>query len=225
MKKFEVIFLTEAREFFIELDEKSREKIIFNIDKAKIKTDKELFKKLKDEIWEFRTLFNKTHYRIFAFWDKEDKQETMVLATHGIIKKTDKIPEKEINKAEQIRLKYFELKNKKNMKTKDKELEMFTFDQIKDEFIGEIGTEKRTQYEQELQLEILGEMIRKVRLERNLTQEELGKLVGVQRAQISKLENHTTNVTMETILRVFGALKAKISFSVELMNNRIQIAR
>lgn len=53
MKKFEVIFLTEAREFFIELDEKSREKIIFNIDKAKIKTDKELFKKLKDEIWEF----------------------------------------------------------------------------------------------------------------------------------------------------------------------------
>ncbi|MCO5292724.1 MAG: type II toxin-antitoxin system RelE/ParE family toxin [Chitinophagaceae bacterium] len=118
MKKFEVIFLTEAREFFIELDEKSREKIIFNIDKAKIKTDKELFKKLKDEIWEFRTLFNKTHYRIFAFWDKEDKQETMVLATHGIIKKTDKIPEKEINKAEQIRLKYFELKNKKKHENK-----------------------------------------------------------------------------------------------------------
>lgn len=102
------------------------------------------------------------------------------------------------------------------MKTKGKELELFTFDQIKNEFIGEIGTEKRTQYEQELQLEILGEMIRKVRLERNLTQEELGKLIGVQRAQISKLENHTTNVTMETLLRVFGALKAKINFSVEL---------
>lgn len=111
MKRFEVIFLTEAREFLLELDEKSRDKIIFNIDKAKIKTDNELFKKLKDEIWEFRTLFNKTHYRIFAFWDKEDKQETLVLTTHGIIKKTDKTPEKEINKAEQIRLKYFELKN------------------------------------------------------------------------------------------------------------------
>jgi DNA-binding XRE family transcriptional regulator len=73
--------------------------------------------------------------------------------------------------------------------TNDKELEMFTFDQIKDEFIGEIGTEKRTRYEQALQLEVLGERIRTIRLERNLTQEQLGKLIGVQRAQISKLEN------------------------------------
>ena len=68
-------------------------------------------------------------------------------------------------------------------------------------------------------------MVRKVRLERNLTQEELGKLVGVQRAQISKLENNTTNVTMETILKVFGALKAKVNFTVKLTNNKIQIAR
>jgi phage-related protein len=112
MKKFEVIFLTEAREFLLLLDIKSRDKIIFNIDKARIKTDNELFKKLKGEIWEFRTLFNKTHYRIFAFWDKEDNEQTLVLTTHGIIKKTDKTPEKEIEKAEQIRLKYFELKNK-----------------------------------------------------------------------------------------------------------------
>ena len=110
MKKFDVIFLTEAREFLLNLDEKSRNKIIFNIDKAKIKTDNDLFKKLKEEIWEFRTLFNKTHFRIFAFWDKEDNQQTLVIATHGIIKKTDKTPEKEIEKAEQIRLKYFELK-------------------------------------------------------------------------------------------------------------------
>ena len=111
------------------------------------------------------------------------------------------------------------------MATKNKEFKMYSFDQIKDEFIGEIGTEKRTQYEQELQLEILGEMIRRVRLERNLTQDELGKLIGVQRAQISKLENSKTNVTMETILKVFGALKAKVNFNVELMNKRIQIAR
>lgn len=110
------------------------------------------------------------------------------------------------------------------MATKNKELEMFSFDQIKDEFIGKIGTEKRTHYEQELQLEILGEMIRKVRLERKLTQEQLGKLIGVQRAQISKLENNTTNVTMETILKVFGALRAKVNFNVELLNNQIQIA-
>ena len=67
MDKFELIFLTEAREFLLQLDEKSRDKIIFNIDKANVKTDNELFKKLKAEIWEFRTLYNKTHYRIFAF--------------------------------------------------------------------------------------------------------------------------------------------------------------
>ena len=113
-EKFEVLFLTEARAFLLNLDQKSRDKIIFNIDKAKVKTDNELFKKLKGEIWEFRTLFNKTHYRIFAFWDKENKQETLVLTTHGIIKKTDKTPEKEIEKAEQIRLKYFELKEQQN---------------------------------------------------------------------------------------------------------------
>ena len=116
------------------------------------------------------------------------------------------------------------LKTETKLTTKNKELEMFTFDQIKNEFIGEIGTEKRTLYEQELQLEIMGAMIRKIRLERNLTQEELGKLVGVQKAQISKLENNTTNVTIETILKVFGALKAKVNFNVELLNSKISIA-
>ena len=67
MKSFDVVFLTEARDFLLKLEEKSRDKIIFNIDKAKVKNDKDLFKKLKGEIWEFRTLYNKTHFRIFAF--------------------------------------------------------------------------------------------------------------------------------------------------------------
>ena len=114
--KFTVIFLKEAREFLWSLSEKDRDKIIFNIDKSKVKNDKELFKKLKGEIWEFRTLYNKTYFRIFAFWDKTEKVETLVLATHGIIKKTGKTPEKEIEKAESIRLRYFELKNKRNEK-------------------------------------------------------------------------------------------------------------
>ena len=116
MPKFEVLFLTEAREFLLALDEKTRNKIIFNIDKAKIKNDNELFKKLKGEIWEFRTLFNTKHIRIFAFWDKTDKVATLVLATHGIIKKTGKTPEKEIEKAEKIRVLYFDLKNRNNGK-------------------------------------------------------------------------------------------------------------
>jgi len=114
--------------------------------------------------------------------------------------------------------------NLKTNKMEAEELKMFTLDQIKNEFIGEKGSEKRNLYEQELQLEVLGDLIKKVRLERNLTQEELGKLIGVQRAQISKLENNTTNVTLDTILRVFSALKAKVSFNVELENNTIQIA-
>lgn len=116
------------------------------------------------------------------------------------------------------------LKKIDKMSKINEEMEIFHFDQIKNEFIGEIGSVKRTIYEQELQLELLGDIIKKVRLERKLTQEELGKLVGVQKAQISKLENHTTNVTMETILKVFGALKAKVNFNVELLNHKIQIA-
>ena len=110
------------------------------------------------------------------------------------------------------------------MKNNEKELEMFSFDKIKDEFIGEIGTVKRTLYEQELQVEIIGDLIKKVRLERKLTQEELGKLIGVQRAQISKLENNTTNVSIETILRVFSALKAKVNFTIEILNINVKIA-
>lgn len=95
-------------------------------------------------------------------------------------------------------------------------MNLYTLDEIKDEFIGKRGTAKRDMYEQELQLEVLGDMIKQVRLKRNLTQEQLGKLIGVQKAQISKLENSATNVTMETVLRVFNALKAKVSFKVEI---------
>ena len=103
-------------------------------------------------------------------------------------------------------------------------MKLYTMDDIKDEFIGKKGTGKREKYEQKLQMELLGDMIKQVRIERNLTQEQLGKLIGVQKSQISKLENNTTNVTMDTILRVFTALKARISFHVELKNQRIRIA-
>src|SRR5690625_1504934 len=123
MNQFEIIFLAEAREFLLKIDEKSRNKIIFNIDKSKILKDKNLFKKLEGEIWEFRTLFNKTQYRIFAFWDKQDHRKILVLATHGIIKKSDKIRKKEIRKAKKIKKKKYKRKkiNKKiKMKNKKK---------------------------------------------------------------------------------------------------------
>ncbi|MGD0712335.1 MAG: type II toxin-antitoxin system RelE/ParE family toxin [Bacteroidales bacterium] len=108
--KFDVLFMVEAREFLAGIDVKARNKIIYNIDRARLHNDKELFKKLKDEIWEFRTLFNKTHYRLFAFWDKTGKQDTLVISTHGIIKRTGKTPDKELDKAETLRKKYFILK-------------------------------------------------------------------------------------------------------------------
>lgn len=111
--KFEVEFLEEAAAFLDHLDEKVRDKIIYNIHKARFSNDKELFKKLTGEIWEFRTLFNKTHYRLFAFWDKSGGTDTVVIATHGLIKKTGKTPQGDLEKAERLRKKYFELTDRK----------------------------------------------------------------------------------------------------------------
>jgi DNA-binding XRE family transcriptional regulator len=105
-----------------------------------------------------------------------------------------------------------------------KEMKKYTLDEIKDQFIGHVGTPERDMYEYELQMEILGDLIKQTRKERNLTQEQLGDLIGVQKAQISRLENHTGNVTLSTILKVFSALKAKIKLQVELEGNKFQIA-
>jgi phage-related protein len=113
IKKFKVQFLKEAKDFLDNLADKPREKIIYNIRKSQITQDKELFKKLNDEIWEFRTLYNKTHYRLFAFWDKIDNIDTFVISTHGLIKKTDKTPSGDIAKAERLRNFYFKQKNQK----------------------------------------------------------------------------------------------------------------
>lgn len=111
--KFRIDFLDDAKEFLDRLDEKSREKIIYNVWKARFTNDKELFKKLQDEIWEFRTKYNKTYYGLFAFWDKTDKQDTVVITTHGLIKKAEKIPKSDIEKAERVREHYFNNKKEK----------------------------------------------------------------------------------------------------------------
>jgi phage-related protein len=112
-EKFKVQFLEEAKVFLDNLDEMAREKIIYNIRKSQVSNDKELFKKLTDEIWEFRTLYNKTHYRLFAFWDKSDNIDTVVISTHGLIKKTEKTPHGDLYKAERLRKLYLEQKTKK----------------------------------------------------------------------------------------------------------------
>jgi DNA-binding XRE family transcriptional regulator len=102
-------------------------------------------------------------------------------------------------------------------------MKTYTFDQVKDELIGKIGTTERDLFEYELQMDLVGKAIKQTRKERNLTQEELGKLIGVQKAQISRLENNASNVTMETLLRVFTALKAKIKFQIQLSNMNINV--
>ena len=107
---FDIELLPEAVDFLENLDDKTREKIYYNIKKAQLVNDNELFKKLNDFIWEFRTLYNSKAYRLFSFWDKSEGKDTLVVATHGILKKTQKTPPKEIKKAEEIRKQYLENK-------------------------------------------------------------------------------------------------------------------
>ncbi|MBU2951830.1 type II toxin-antitoxin system RelE/ParE family toxin [Tamlana agarivorans] len=111
IKRFETKLLEEAFEFVEKQNLKARKKIFQNIRRAEQHSDPKFFKKLTDDIWEFRTLYSGTQYRLLAFWDKDDKTETLVFATHGIIKKTSKVDKKEIDKADKIRNTYF--KNKK----------------------------------------------------------------------------------------------------------------
>jgi hypothetical protein len=115
-KLFDIIFLEESFEFLKGLERKQYEKILYNIRKAQTDNDPELFKKLNNEIWEFRTLYQGIHYRLLAFWDKTASNETLVIASNGFIKKRSKVPENEIQRALQLRSKYFEVKNLKNKK-------------------------------------------------------------------------------------------------------------
>lgn len=97
-------------------------------------------------------------------------------------------------------------------------LKLYTLSEVEDRIIGEKGTHKRDKYEYDLRMDILGGLIREARKKQNLTQQDLGKLIGVQKATISKLERHAKNITMDTILRVFNALKAKVSLKIEFDN-------
>ena len=106
----------------------------------------------------------------------------------------------------------------------NKAVKTYSLSQMKDKYIGKIGTTERDAYEYELRMDVLGKMIKAARKERKLTQEELGLLVGVQRAQISKLESSANSATIDTIIRVFGALKAEINFNVKLEGNFVKLA-
>ena len=113
MRYFATQFLEEADKFVAKLDKKSASKVFYNIDLAEQTNDPKLFKKLKGEIWEFRSKYFGKQYRLLAFWDKTESTETLVMATHGFIKKGNKVPQKQIDKAERIRQKYFDNKKKR----------------------------------------------------------------------------------------------------------------
>ena len=153
------------------------------------------------EIWEFRTLYNKTAYRLFAFWDKD--KETLVIATHGIIKKTQKTPKQGDSKSRS---------NKKRIFQKQvimAQMNLTPLDDVLDKHFGKVGTPKRDAFESDVDGALhayrLGEAIKKARIEQNLTQEQLGERIGVKRAQISRLERGYS-ITIPTMRRVFKAL-------------------
>jgi HTH-type transcriptional regulator / antitoxin HipB len=107
---------------------------------------------------------------------------------------------------------------------KTNKLKLYSLEEITDEYIGKSGTPKREAFEYELRLDLIGEAIKQARKERHLTQEELGRLVGVKKAQISKIENSLTDARFETIMKVFKALNAKINFNIELLDQKMTIA-
>ncbi|MCB0692333.1 MAG: helix-turn-helix domain-containing protein [Saprospiraceae bacterium] len=100
----------------------------------------------------------------------------------------------------------------------------YSLEELTDQYIGKRGTPKRELFEQELRLELIGHAIRKARKAKHLTQEQLGELVGVQKSQIAKIENSTTDARFSTVLRVFEALKAKVNFTVELEDHKLMIS-
>jgi HTH-type transcriptional regulator / antitoxin HipB len=102
-------------------------------------------------------------------------------------------------------------------------LKTYTIDEVTDKFVGKLGTENRDKFEYDLQMDLIGNAIKETRKERKLTQEDLGKLIGVQKAQISRLENNASNATIDTLIRVFSALKATVKFQIELPNLQINI--
>lgn len=114
IKHFEILFLDEAFEFLNSLERKHYEKILYNIRKSQVELDAELFKKLSEDIWEFRTLYQGQQYRLLAFWDKTSSIETLVVSTHGFTKKRSKVPDNEIQKAVSMRTAYFADKQGKN---------------------------------------------------------------------------------------------------------------
>lgn len=97
-------------------------------------------------------------------------------------------------------------------------MKTYTFEEVKDKFIGEVGTPARDQYEQSLKEELhayhIGEAIRQARIAKNLTQEQLGEKIGVQKSQISRLERGKS-ITLSSLMRLFSAMEIPLTLDME----------
>jgi DNA-binding XRE family transcriptional regulator len=118
---------------------------------------------------------------------------------------------------------FFKSIHNKEAQMSTSEMKLHSLSEMKDKYLGKLGSEERDHYEYELRMEVLGKMIKSTRQERKLTQEELGQLVGVQKAQISKLESSANSATVDTLLKIFIALKAEINFSVKLDDRFVKL--
>lgn len=204
---FETKFLAEAKDFISKLDKNVIAKVLYTIDLAEKNKDPRLTK-LKNDIWEFRTRYEGVQIKLLAFWSREESKEILVLATQGIVTKGGKIPVSEIERTLKIA--------KTNIK-------LYSLSEMKDQFVGEILTQERNDYEYELRMDVLGKMIKKARKERNLSQEQLGSLIGVKIAQIAKLENSVDSASIDTMIKAFKIFNAEISFNVKLENENLQV--
>jgi HTH-type transcriptional regulator / antitoxin HipB len=102
-------------------------------------------------------------------------------------------------------------------------MKTYSLDEVTDKFVGKKGTKKRDAFENELKIDLIGQTIKEIRKERNLTQEQLGELVGVKKAQISKIENSLTDARFDTIIKVFKALNVRINFNVKPLDPKTAI--
>lgn len=208
VKLFDIVLLEEAYIFLNRLSVKERLKIYHVFQVTRLKYKSYYFKKLQADIWEFRLYVNRKYYRLLAFKSGKTIKETVVTVTHGFVTETTETPFKEILKA--VRLKRYYSGTSKVQLAK----ETYKLEKLLDEQIGVRGTKNRTVFEQQSFSYVLGQQVKEVRKQRALSQVELGNLVGVQKAQISKIENGKSQLRIDTLLSVFNALNAELHFSV-----------
>lgn len=218
MKLLDIELLEEAYLFLNQLSAKERRKIYHILQVTRLKYESNYFKKLQAHIWEFRLYVDRKYYRLLAYKSSETNKECRVTITHGFVKETNKTPFKEILKAVRLKRSYSGI-SKVQLTNKAHKLE-----KLLDEHIGTRGTKNRAEFEQQCFGYVLGQHVKEVRKQRALSQVELGNLVGVQKAQISKIENGKSQLRIETLLSVFNALNAELHFSVRLKKSIISCA-